>query len=104
MKRMLLAMIGTCVLSTSALALDESSFTAKVEKFTGTTLAIRGLCICKQAGPYYLKAGYLKSEPAALPSSTIKGVGVSCAVPLFYAGGSVSQIGTCNGYEVLGKK
>lgn len=104
MKRLLLSMIGTLILSTSALASDASSFTAKVERFTAADGTIRGLCICRQVGIYYLKAGFLTSAPSAVPSSTMTGVGISCAVPLFYAGGSTAQLGTCNSFEVLGKR
>jgi hypothetical protein len=104
MKRFVLSMIGVLALATSALALDASSWTAKVERFATSDGTIRGLCICKQAGIYYLKAGFLTSGSSSVPSSTMTGVGISCAVPLFYAGGGTAQIGSCYSFEVLGKK
>jgi hypothetical protein len=103
MKRLFLAMIALCALSTSALAIDASSFAAKVGKHTSAGGTMRDLCICKQVGTYYMLAGYLSSAPDQIGSGTMVGIGVRCVVPLFYSTDNLAQYGTCTAFEVLGK-
>lgn len=103
MKRLILAAIAICVLANPALALDLGGFRAKVEKHTSTGVTVRALCICKQAGLYYLKAGFLTSVSGQVGSGTLVGISVGCAVPIFYSDGAVSQLGSCNIFEALAK-
>jgi len=110
MKRLILATLticatlAVCAPPTSALALDLSGFGAKVEKHASSDGKVRGLCVCKQVGIYYLRAGFLTAVPQPVGSGTLLGISVTCSVPVFYSGGGVSQIGSCSSFEVLGGK
>lgn len=105
MKKALISVVlGSCLLAAPAFAIDRDSFQARVERFTGSTYGtIRSLCICKEAGTYFNKAGVLISGPG--PAGSYSGIGVGCAVMLFYSSdGSPASAAVCNSnYLVLPK-
>ena len=106
MKKLLaLSLIAVCAAASSAHALDRDAFAAKVRKYTTAPGGpIRTLCICKEAGSYYLKVGYLVSAPGPA-GANFEGVGIGCAVARFYpSDGAAAAPTSCNtSFEVLTK-
>jgi len=103
-KALILAVLGVCLLASTAFANDRDSFWSRVQRFTGSTYGpIRGLCICKEAGTHFNKAGVLISSPG--PAGSFTGIGVGCAVMLFYSSdASLAPPAVCNtNFLILGK-